>query len=69
MITFGRLVTGFADAFVWRSAISIDALSLAEGLAHIRRIGRTITLVAGASFRCTAKAVDAFLAAGGIADA
>jgi len=68
MITFGRLVTGFAGAFVWRGAISIDTLSLAEGLAHVRRIRRTITLVARASFRRTAKAVDAFPVTDGVAD-
>jgi len=62
------LVVGVAGAFVWRDAISIDAISLADGLAFIPRIGRTITLVAQTNFRCAAEAVDTILTTYGFAD-
>lgn len=61
-IALGRLVAGVASAFVWRGAVSIDAISLADGLAYVPRIRRTIALVALASFWCAAEAVDAILA-------
>lgn len=60
-ISFGRLITGFADAFVRRGAISIDAISLAEGFAYVRRIGRTIAFVARTSSGCATEAVGAIL--------
>lgn len=34
-IVFGKLVTRVAGAFVWRGAMSIDAISLAEGFAYV----------------------------------
>lgn len=68
MIAFGRLIAGVAGAFVRRGAMSIDAISLAEGFAYVRRIGRAIAVVARAGFRCAAETVDAILATGGFAD-
>lgn len=66
-IAFSRLITGVAGAFVWRRAMSIDAVSFAMGLAFVRGIGRTIALVASTSFRCAAQTVDATLATRGFA--
>lgn len=67
-IAFGRLVAGIAGAFVWRNAISIDAISLADRLAFIPRIGTTIARIAHASVRCDTETVDAFLATYRLAD-
>jgi len=61
-ISFGRLVARIAGAFVWRSAISIDAISLADRFAFIPRIGTTIARIAHAGLRCGTEAVEAFLA-------
>lgn len=69
-IIVDRLIAEVTGAFVWRVAISINAVSFAKRFAYIRRIvfGRTVAFVACTSFGCSTDAVYATSATNGFAD-